>query len=106
MEWMYLLGFGLFPLTARAFAPLADRLASVAGRLEGIPRLLDEAAVDAGQPPEPAGLAAPCGDRRPAAGRDPELGREALERAEAATPRATPRARPWCPGSVRRWTPR
>jgi uncharacterized protein (DUF885 family) len=43
MDWVYLLGFGLFPLTARSFAPLATRLASVAGRLEGIPRLLEDA---------------------------------------------------------------
>ena len=35
MEWVYLLGFGLFPLTARAFAPLADRLASVAAAWRG-----------------------------------------------------------------------
>jgi len=36
LEWVYLLGFGLFPLTAREFAPLAERLASIAGRLEGL----------------------------------------------------------------------
>ncbi|MBI3748804.1 MAG: DUF885 family protein, partial [Chloroflexi bacterium] len=40
LEWVYLIGNGLFTLTAREFAPLADRLASVAGRLEGIPDLL------------------------------------------------------------------
>ena len=43
MDWVYLLGFGLFPLTARSFAPLAERLASLAGRLEGIPAMLDDA---------------------------------------------------------------
>jgi uncharacterized protein (DUF885 family) len=40
---VYLIGYGLFPLTAREFAPLADRLAAVAGRLEGIPALLQDA---------------------------------------------------------------
>jgi len=43
LEWVYLVGNGLFTLTAREFAPLADRLASVAGRLEGVPALLDAA---------------------------------------------------------------
>jgi uncharacterized protein (DUF885 family) len=43
LEWIYLVGHGLFTLNARAFAPLADRLASVAGRLEGLPALLDAA---------------------------------------------------------------
>jgi hypothetical protein len=41
--WVYLVGMGLHPLLARDFAPLAQRLASVTGRLEGIPRLLDQA---------------------------------------------------------------
>jgi uncharacterized protein (DUF885 family) len=40
---VYLLGGGLHPLLAREFAPLATRLASVLGRLEGVPRLLDQA---------------------------------------------------------------
>ena len=43
LEWVYLLGEGLFPLIVRAFAPLAERLASVAARLEGMPELLDGA---------------------------------------------------------------
>ncbi len=43
LEWVYLLGGGVFPLLAREFAPLADRLTSVAGRLEGIPRVVDAA---------------------------------------------------------------
>ena len=43
MTWVYLLGDGIFTLIARDFAPLADRLASVAGRLEGLPVLLDGA---------------------------------------------------------------
>lgn len=40
LDWVYLLGDGIFPLIARDFAPLADRLASVAGRLEGLPSVL------------------------------------------------------------------
>ncbi|MGZ8438034.1 MAG: DUF885 family protein, partial [Candidatus Limnocylindrales bacterium] len=43
LEWVYLIGNGLFTLTAREFAPLADRLGSIAGRLEGLPALLDSA---------------------------------------------------------------
>ena len=43
LEWVYLIGDGLFTLTAREFAPLAERLASVAGRLEGLPAMLDAA---------------------------------------------------------------
>jgi uncharacterized protein (DUF885 family) len=34
LVWVYLLGEGLFTLLSREFAPLADRLASVASRLE------------------------------------------------------------------------
>ena len=43
LEWVYLLGGGIFPLVAREFAPLADRLASVAGRLEGLAAVVDAA---------------------------------------------------------------
>jgi uncharacterized protein (DUF885 family) len=43
MAWIYLLGDGIFTLIARDFAPLAERLASVAGRLEGIPVVIDGA---------------------------------------------------------------
>jgi uncharacterized protein (DUF885 family) len=43
LSWVYLLGGGLFAIISREFAPLADRLASFAGRLEGIPALLDGA---------------------------------------------------------------
>jgi uncharacterized protein (DUF885 family) len=43
LDWVYLLGDGLFLLLSREFAPLGDRLASVAGRLEGLPTLLDGA---------------------------------------------------------------
>ena len=37
MDWVYLLGSGLFALLSREFAPLDVRLTSVAGRLGGIP---------------------------------------------------------------------
>ena len=43
LEWVYLVGEGLFPLIARDFAPLGARLASVTGRLEGLPAVLDDA---------------------------------------------------------------
>ncbi|MEO8230083.1 MAG: DUF885 domain-containing protein [Chloroflexota bacterium] len=43
LEWIYVLGGGIFPLIAREFAPLADRLASAAGRLEGIRGVVEAA---------------------------------------------------------------
>jgi uncharacterized protein (DUF885 family) len=43
LEWIYLLGNGIFPLLARDFAPLADRLASVAARLETLQTVTDDA---------------------------------------------------------------
>ncbi|HTC85385.1 MAG TPA: DUF885 domain-containing protein [Candidatus Acidoferrum sp.] len=43
LAWIYLLGGGVFPLLSREFAPLATRLAATAGRLEGIPAVLDAA---------------------------------------------------------------
>src|SRR6186997_595776 len=41
--WVYVSGDGFFPLLAREFAPLADRLASAAGRMETLPEVLDAA---------------------------------------------------------------
>jgi uncharacterized protein (DUF885 family) len=41
IEWVYLLGEGIFGLIAREFAPLPQRLGSLAGRLEGMPALLE-----------------------------------------------------------------
>ncbi len=41
--YSYLLGGGLFALLSREFAPLPVRLASAAGRMEGIPATLDAA---------------------------------------------------------------
>ncbi len=43
LEYVYLLGGGLFSLLAREFAPLDVRLASVAGRLERLPEVVDAA---------------------------------------------------------------
>ncbi len=43
LEWIYVIGGGLFDLLAREFAPLGDRLASVASRLERLPDVLDGA---------------------------------------------------------------
>ena len=43
LEWVYLVGDGLFTLSAREFAPLADRLASTAGRFEGLPAVFEAA---------------------------------------------------------------
>jgi uncharacterized protein (DUF885 family) len=40
LAWVYLLGGGIFPLLVREFAPLADRLTSIASRLEGIPAVI------------------------------------------------------------------
>ena len=54
LDWVYLLGDGLFPLIAREFAPLADRLESFAQRLERLPAVLDaarESLVGAGDRP-------------------------------------------------------
>jgi hypothetical protein len=48
---VYLLGNGLFLLLAREFAPLADRLGSVAGRLEGMPGVLAAARARLGSDP-------------------------------------------------------
>ncbi len=40
MWWVYVIGAGFFGLLAREFAPLSDRLASMASRAEGLPRVL------------------------------------------------------------------
>ena len=51
LEWIYLLGAGIFPLLAREFAPPAERLTSAAGRLEGIPAVVAAARADLGALP-------------------------------------------------------
>lgn len=43
LSWIYVMGDGLFGLLARDFAPAPVRLASVAGRLEGIPAVVEAA---------------------------------------------------------------
>lgn len=43
LAWVYALGSGLFMLLAREFAPASVRLTSLAGRLEGLPAVLDSA---------------------------------------------------------------
>jgi len=43
ITYSYLLGGGLFSLLSREFAPLGQRLASAAGRMEGIPAALEAA---------------------------------------------------------------
>ena len=52
LGYVYLLGGGIFPLLARDFAPLGRRLASVAGRLEGVPAVLAAARAELGSLPE------------------------------------------------------
>jgi uncharacterized protein (DUF885 family) len=44
MAWVYLIGQGFFGLIAREFAPLADRLTSLASRAERLPEVMDAAA--------------------------------------------------------------
>ena len=84
LAWVYLLGGGLHPLLTREFAPLAVRLASVLGRLEGIPRLIDQARQVVGtHPTRPvARLHAEAAARRIAG--IGELARDAVAQAEAA----------------------
>ena len=50
MTYVYVFGNGLFSLLAREFAPLPDRMRSVAARLDGLPAALDQAraTLDAG----------------------------------------------------------
>ena len=52
LVWVYVLGGGIHPLLAREFAPLSVRLESVAGRLEGIPVVLDGARASLGAHPD------------------------------------------------------
>ena len=56
LSTVYLLGSGLHALLAREFAPLGVRLASAAGRIEGIPRLLADASARLTGLPDAPGL--------------------------------------------------
>ena len=69
LDWVYLVGDGLFTLNAREFAPLADRLASTAGRLEGLPGGARGGRGDAGRFRGPSGRALPDRDGAQAARR-------------------------------------
>jgi len=83
LAWVYLLGMGLLPLTTREFAPLHVRLGSVAGRLEGIPRVIADAQATLGTGPRPVSrLHAEVASGRIAGVAD--LGRGAVVVAEAA----------------------
>ena len=56
LEWVYLIGGGLFSLLAREFAPLPVRLESAAGRLERLPAVIEAArAVIVGHAGRPVG---------------------------------------------------
>ena len=86
MSWVYLLGSGLHSLLAREFAPLHVRLASAAGRLEGIPAVIADAqAVLGSHPSRPVSRlhARVAGER---IGGIAELGRDVVAAAEAAAP--------------------
>ena len=86
MTWLYLLGSGLHPLLAREFAPLHERLVSVIGRLEGIPTIVADARAATGSLPDRpvSTLHAEVAGRR--IGGVADLGRQAVETAEAGAP--------------------
>lgn len=52
LSWIYVLGEGLHGLLARDFAPIAERLTSFAGRLEGIPAIVEAACATLGTLPD------------------------------------------------------
>jgi uncharacterized protein (DUF885 family) len=86
LDWVYLIGDGLFTLNAREFAPLADRLASTAGRLEGLPAVIEAATTTlVGVPGRPVGRFQTETALKQLPGVD-ELIAEALSSAEAAAP--------------------
>jgi uncharacterized protein (DUF885 family) len=86
VSWAYLLGDGIFPLLAREFAPLAERLTSVTARLEGLPDVVD-GAMDAlvGLPGRPVSRlhVETALEQLPGVS---ELARDAVEQAEVAAP--------------------
>ena len=86
LEWVYLLGGGIFPLLAREFAPLAERLATVAGRLEGIPAVVEAAerrSSDCPAAPSPRSTPRPPSSSWPGSPSSPS---DAVGEAEAAAP--------------------
>jgi hypothetical protein len=84
LAWVYLLGGGLHPLLAREYAPLAVRLASVLGRLEGIPRLVGQARAVMGTHPTRAVARLHAEAAAQRIGGISALARDALAQAEAA----------------------
>ena len=84
LAWVYILGGGIHPLLAREFAPLHVRLASVAGRLEGVPAVIDAARQVMGtHPTRPvSGLMAEVAAKR--IGGVTSLAEEAVQAGEAA----------------------
>lgn len=51
LGWVYVLGDGLFGLLSREFAPAAERLVSIAGRMEGMPAVVAAAVETLGSVP-------------------------------------------------------
>ena len=98
LDWVYLLGEGLFGLLSREFAPLAERLASVAGRLEGMPAVVDgakAALVGVDGRPVARFQTETAISNLPGVG---ELIDEAIGLADAARRRSSRRRRPGSPG--------
>jgi len=86
LAWVYLLGGGIFPLLVREFAPLADRLASIAMRLDGVPALVAAARAQLGtHPSRPISLFHTETALRQLPG-IAELAEDATREAEAAAP--------------------
>ncbi len=84
LVWVYLVGGAIHTLLAREFAPLHVRLASVAGRLEGVPAVLAAARESLGTHPDRpvATLMAETAAKR--IGGVAGLAQEAIEAGEAA----------------------
>ncbi len=85
LVWVYGIGGAIHPLLAREFAPLHVRLASVAGRLEGVPAVIAAAQQTLGANPERpvARLMAEVAAKRVAG--VSALAQEAVEAGEAAS---------------------
>ena len=99
LEWVYLLGGGIFPLLAREFAPLADRLASAAGRLEGIRGVVEAARTElVGLPGRPVSAFHTETALKQLPG-IAELADDAVAAPARPRPRPTRRSRPSCPAS-------
>jgi uncharacterized protein (DUF885 family) len=84
LVWVYVIGGALHPLLAREFAPLHVRLASMAGRLEGVPAVIASAREAMGTHPDRpvAALMAETAAKR--IGGVAGLAQEAIDAGEAA----------------------